>query len=108
VNRFGQKDILRGGLSMPRTQNLDAFMLNDPVTLVDPSGLHPKNFTVAREAAEDGSGSTVKTTPKPTVQATPKPTAAPTPKVTLNPTVAVYAKICCDSKASDGCYPEVR
>ena len=44
MNRFGQKDILRGSISTPQTLNRYAYCINDPVNFVDPSGESLKGF----------------------------------------------------------------
>jgi hypothetical protein len=89
MNRFSQKDLLRGGAYAPSTQNRYAFVRNDPVNLVDPSGLSAESYTVARRVpSEDTEGyyEWLKTVPK----ATAKPAATPahTPKATPRPTAA--------------------
>ena len=39
MNRFSQKDILRGSIIQPESLNRYAYCINDPVNFVDPSGM---------------------------------------------------------------------
>ena len=38
MNRFSQKDLLRGNTLHPLSQNRYGFVVNDPVNLIDPDG----------------------------------------------------------------------
>ena len=50
LNRFNQKDILRGDISVPVSLNRYAYVRNDPVNFIDPSGMRYK------EEADVGGG----------------------------------------------------
>ena len=43
LNRFNQKDILRGDISVPVSLNRYAYVRNDPVNFIDPSGMSFKS-----------------------------------------------------------------
>lgn len=38
MNRFSQKDIVRGGITVPNSLNRYTYVQNDPLNLIDPSG----------------------------------------------------------------------
>ena len=52
MNRFSQKDVLRGTVETPLSLNRYAFVVNDPVNYADPSGLVPSAAIAAAEAAK--------------------------------------------------------
>ena len=62
MNRFAQKDIIRGSIMDGLSLNRYAYCANDPVNFVDPSGMALRNNMVLMS---DGGGakSTAKTTP---------------------------------------------
>lgn len=52
MNRFSQKDILRGDISVPNSLNRYAYVQNDPVNYCDPSGMRQVKGTDASGSAK--------------------------------------------------------
>lgn len=67
LNRFNQKDILRGDISVPASLNRYAYVQNDPVNFVDPSGMSRMAQTMHADSGRSSSSAlnTVKNTVKP-------------------------------------------
>ena len=51
MNRFSQKDILRGDAADPVSLNRYAYVQNDPVNFIDPSGMSVRSFLAKSRAA---------------------------------------------------------
>ena len=61
MNRFSQKDILRGSAFVPQSLNRYLYVQNDPINLIDPSGMSLKSWAQKISSGAKSVVNTVKT-----------------------------------------------
>ena len=57
LNRFSQKDLLRGSVTQPGSLNRYLYVQNDPVNYIDPSGMRPIEGATLNERSSNSTSS---------------------------------------------------